>query len=412
MRWFALRKPEIKKFYYSKNAQGMQHRGGPTISNEMGGRLVLSRPLLRCAVLLCLFWSGSVYSAEVPQFLIDSDIGWVAMDRPSNRFEVPFPEGFESVSTDLIPAGDELSEGYFSDTNENATVTAYRDLSRLEDQFASEPSEIVALDELDPILPDLDPHYYDYYGVTVQQGTWSTFGHGMSLGEFARNDLKRTFFTLDDDFLAFWKPRNVLFVGAGLGLGIGLRQSVDEDTRGYVSRHPRRWGSFSESLGIMGNTEYQFAAIAALYGFSFKTENAELMEFTQLLMRTYTLTGVSTVAIKAIANTDRPSDRWMNGQFGFPSAHSSTSFAIAATIEEYYGPRAGIPAYLLAGLIGWSRIDEQNHDVSDVVFGAVLGYAIAKSIAGNHLRGDSRIQIFPWTDPTRGTYGAMFEVDF
>lgn len=387
----------------------MQHRGGPTISNEVGGRLVFSRPLLRCAVLLCLIWSEPVYSAEIPKFLIDSDIGRVAMDCRSNRFKAPFREGFARVSTDLTPAGYEFSDGYFPDANDNATVTAYRDLSRLEDQFASGPSEIAALEELDPILPDLDPHYSS---VSVRQGTWSTFGHGMSLGEFARNDLKTTFFTLDDDFRAFWKPRNVLFVGAGLGLGIGLRQSVDEDTRGYISRHPRRWGSFSESLGIMGNTEYQIAAIAALYGFSFKTENAELMEFTQLLMRTYTLTGVSTVAIKAIANTDRPSDQWMNGQFGFPSAHSSTSFAIAATIEEYYGPRAGIPAYLLAGLIGWSRIDEQNHDVSDVVFGAVLGYAIAKSIAGNHLRGDSRIQIFPWTDPSRGTYGAMFEVDF
>jgi membrane-associated phospholipid phosphatase len=331
------------------------------------------------------------------------------MDNRSNLFESPFPENFASVSADLIPAVFELDEGDFPGGDQNGGDTAFRNLSRIEDQFASGPPELVALDDFDPIIPDLDPHVSI---VPIQQDSWSTFGQGMSLGEFARNDVKTTFFTLDDDFLAFWKPRNVLFIGAGLGLGIGLRQSVDEDTRGYISRHPRRWSSFTESLGIVGNTEYQIAAIVALYGFSFRTENAELMEFTQLLIRTYTLTGLSTVTVKAIANTDRPSAQWMNGQFGFPSAHSSTSFAIAATTEEYYGPRAGIPAYILAGLISWSRVDEQDHDVSDVVFGAFLGYAIAKSIAGHHLRGDSRIQFFPWTDPNRGTYGAMIEVDF
>jgi membrane-associated phospholipid phosphatase len=136
------------------------------------------------------------------------------------------------------------------------------------------------------------------------------------------------------------------------------------------------------------------------------------MDFTRLLARSYTMTGLSTLLIKGITNTDRPSDTWNNGHFGFPSAHAATSFAIAATIEEYYGPEAGLPAYLMAGLIGWSRIDDRDHDLSDVVFGAVLGYAIAKSIAGQELRGDSRIRMCPWMEPGNRTVGALCEIEF
>ena len=85
---------------------------------------------------------------------------------------------------------------------------------------------------------------------------------------------------------------------------------------------------------------------------------------------------------------------------------------MAATIEEYYGPEYGLPAYLLAGTISWSRIDDRDHDVSDVVFGAVLGYVIGKSVAGRELRGDSRIQFFPWTSPVDGASGLALEYTY
>lgn len=241
---------------------------------------------------------------------------------------------------------------------------------------------------------------------------WSRFDECLKPWEFIEHDFGVLFHNLDDDFRNFWELENVLFTGAGLGLALGLRGSVDDDVREYTAEHPRRWGRLSDTLSVLGNAEVQIAGIGLMYGYAYHNRNSELMDFTRLLVRSYTLTGLSTLAIKGIANTDRPTDTWNNGNYGFPSAHVSLSFAFAATVEEYYGPRAGIPAYITASLIGWSRLDERDHDLSDVVFGAVLGYAIAKSIAGQELRNDSRIRMFPWTDPVRNNYGAMFEFDF
>ncbi|MDG2391254.1 MAG: phosphatase PAP2 family protein [Planctomycetaceae bacterium] len=240
----------------------------------------------------------------------------------------------------------------------------------------------------------------------------SRFDECLTPWEFLANDSVTLLHNLDDDFIDLWQPENILFTSAGLGLALGMRGSVDDDVREYTRENPRRWGKFSETLGVMGNAEVQVAGIGLLYGYAWHTRDSELMNFTRLLIRSYALTGLSTMAIKAATNTDRPSDSWNDGEYGFPSAHVSLSFAIAATVEEYYGPRAGIPAYLTASLIGWSRIDERDHDLSDVVFGAVLGYAIAKSVAGKELRNDSRIRMFPWTDPVANTYGTMFEFDF
>lgn len=76
-------------------------------------------------------------------------------------------------------------------------------------------------------------------------------------------------------------------------------------------------------------------------------------------------------ALKFSINTRRP-DR---GQYSFPSGHTGIAFASAAFIERRYGLRYGIPAYLAASFIGYSRIYARKHHTIDVVTAA--GIAIA-----------------------------------
>ncbi len=206
--------------------------------------------------------------------------------------------------------------------------------------------------------------------------------------------------------------QNAALLGVALGGALAIRSNLDDDVRRYTARSPNRWGNATTSLGILGGAEVQIPALLLLYSYSKYQKKDHLHEMSVSLISAYTITGLSTIAIKGIANTERPSDNWNDGQFGFPSFHASNSFAMAAVIDEYYGPRAGIPAYALAGLIGWSRIDERAHDLSDVVFGAALGYVIGKSIAGKHRFGNSNVQIMPYFHPTDGTSGILFELPF
>ena len=227
-----------------------------------------------------------------------------------------------------------------------------------------------------------------------------------------KQDVRAFLPLLRDDAHALANWNNVAFLGTAAAAAIALRQGADDQVREDTASNPKRWGSGSEFLGRLGDAKYQVPVLLALYGYTLHHDDAELHHFTSSLFSAYTLTGLSTVAIKGIVNSDRPSDDWNDGQFGFPSFHTSSSFAIAAVIDEYHGPRVGVPAYVLAGLISWSRIDERDHDLSDVVFGAALGYVIGKAVSGRHLYGDSRVRILPFMHPTEGSAGLMLECPF
>ena len=226
------------------------------------------------------------------------------------------------------------------------------------------------------------------------------------------HDRKRIFSRLKQDARGVVNRKNAIILGAVLGGAIALRQDVDKEIRDNTARHPERWGRFSNYLGELGEVQVQIPMLLSLYGYSLYQQDEELHDLSGSLISAFTIAGLSSLTVKGIANTDRPSDRWNGGQFGFPSYHTSSSFAMAAVLDEYYGHRAGLPAYTLAGLIGWSRIDERDHDLSDIVFGAALGYVIGKSVAKNHLCKDSRVNIFPYTHPTDGSSGIMLDIPY
>jgi len=60
---------------------------------------------------------------------------------------------------------------------------------------------------------------------------------------------------------------------------------------------------------------------------------------------------------------------------GFPSSHTTVAFAGAAVLARLY-PRAGLVGYLLAFGCAATRLLSQAHFASDVVAGALIGWAV------------------------------------
>lgn len=63
----------------------------------------------------------------------------------------------------------------------------------------------------------------------------------------------------------------------------------------------------------------------------------------------------------------------------FPSGHTSTSFACAYVISTL-APRLTIPVFVLAALIGFSRVYVGVHYPLDVVAGAIFGLIVARAL--------------------------------
>jgi membrane-associated phospholipid phosphatase len=79
----------------------------------------------------------------------------------------------------------------------------------------------------------------------------------------------------------------------------------------------------------------------------------------------------------------------------FPSGHTSTSFAAAATLHNRYGWEAGLPAYVVASFVGLSRVEARKHRVGDVLVGAAIGTATGHLVT---TKANDKVQIFPWGD--------------
>jgi len=107
-----------------------------------------------------------------------------------------------------------------------------------------------------------------------------------------------------------------------------------------------------------------------------------------------------TYAIKYATDRTRP-----NGDpHSLPSGHASTSFATATVLQNHYGWKLGLPAYIVATYSGVSRIYDNQHWASDVVLGAAVGIASGRT-ATLRLR-QTRMTVAPLAVPGGG--GVMF----
>ncbi len=82
---------------------------------------------------------------------------------------------------------------------------------------------------------------------------------------------------------------------------------------------------------------------------------------------------------KALVHRHRPFETQLgpaSSTHSFPSGHTATSFA-CATVLSVFAPRLRVPLFLLATLIGLSRIYNGMHYPTDVLAGAVLGLLTA-----------------------------------
>ena len=80
-----------------------------------------------------------------------------------------------------------------------------------------------------------------------------------------------------------------------------------------------------------------------------------------------------TYALKYAINKPRPNGA--TDGHAFPSGHTSVAFSGASFVQRRYGWKYGIPAYVIAGYVAYSRIEGPNprHDGWDVLGGAIVG---------------------------------------
>ncbi len=192
------------------------------------------------------------------------------------------------------------------------------------------------------------------------------------------NDIRYTF--------AYW-PAFVI-----LGGSIAAAELTQLDQR--VANHYKNGGDLGKFDSIADHAGSAYAVDSAavlLFGIS-KLAHAEKPALTgEAMVEALVLTEASVGGLKLAFSRQRPN----GGNYGFPSAHAARCFAAASVLQTMYGPAAGVPAFLAAAAVSFSRIDANVHNVSDVVFGAAWGAAIGWGSAWFHQKRFENIALIP-----------------
>ncbi len=102
----------------------------------------------------------------------------------------------------------------------------------------------------------------------------------------------------------------------------------------------------------------------------------KLQQFGRDATESLLLSTVLVTCVKYSVNRNRPD----GGSYSFPSGHTITAFCFAPVVQKYWGWEAGIPAYALAALTAFARVEGYHHYLSDVIAGAALGIIVGNAV--------------------------------
>jgi len=88
------------------------------------------------------------------------------------------------------------------------------------------------------------------------------------------------------------------------------------------------------------------------------------------LTRSESATILLTEVLKFTTHEKRPNGR---NDLSFPSGHTSIAFSAAQYLQMREGWKYGVPAYIAASFVGYSRVHAKEHYTRDVLAGAALG---------------------------------------
>lgn len=205
-----------------------------------------------------------------------------------------------------------------------------------------------------------------------------------------RPPVVRFIHALGDDLKAL-PSRDTALVGLVGTIGALGLHPVDDNLADWAESEGD--AGYTKVGDVLGNGFLQAGAALGTYVVGIAVEHPRTRVVGEDLVRAQILTGLVTRTLKIAVDRERPN----GGGHAFPSGHASATFVSAAVLERHFGWRVGLPAYAVAGFVGWSRVRDGEHWISDVVAGATIGTVIGRTVGGRTMRSWT---VVPTVSPT------------
>jgi PAP2 superfamily protein len=159
----------------------------------------------------------------------------------------------------------------------------------------------------------------------------------------------------------------VAAIGGAAALSV---HPVDDEVNAKLRGHNDTATPIFAAGKFIGQTAVQVSAALGTYAYGRLREQPKAAHLGMDLLRAHVLDGVLTAGLKFATHRERPDGS--NSQ-SFPSGHASVTFATATVIERHLGWKYSALGYAIASYVAASRLHDNRHYLSDVVFGAAVG---------------------------------------
>ena len=207
---------------------------------------------------------------------------------------------------------------------------------------------------------------------------------------------------IGSDFSWFPRRKSTYVILAMGGAAAGLLHPLDDNIVEGVKDKDNLRKAFKPGKYI-GAVYTQTGVALGMYvigRYFMKPQSNKLSHLGFDILRGLVLSQALTQGVKYATQRDRPTGECC----AFPSGHASATFATASILERHFGYRAAWPTFVIGGYVAASRLFDNRHFLSDVVFGSALGIASGWTVVGRHGRSD--FTMLP--QPRRGGMGITF----
>ena len=172
----------------------------------------------------------------------------------------------------------------------------------------------------------------------------------------------------------------------GLGAAAAVTAAGFADRTVWEHTHAQGSQDLADAVQPLGTPMVLGAAVIAGYGAGRLLGHPALAAASVRGAVALAAAGTTTLVLKYVVGRKRPIDSPgepfefdpFTGDASFPSGHTTLAFAAATVLDRETASR-WVPwvAYPVAGLVGWSRLYDDEHWLSDVVAGAAVGFWVA-----------------------------------
>lgn len=188
------------------------------------------------------------------------------------------------------------------------------------------------------------------------------------------------FHNLGEDVKHLPRKNSLYFLAGGGALALAIHPNDNK-----INRRLEGSGSaekFFKPGKYIGQTPVLLGAGAATYFIGRYKHSSRLQHLGMDEIEAQLLAGAIVIGLKEAVRRERPlrTDGSQASGFSFPSGHAAATFAAATVLQQHLGYRWGVPTYLAASYVAMSRLHDNVHKASDVVFGATVGIIVGRTV--------------------------------